>query len=92
LDHELRTEALIRLAGVDILFMLLLAFSFYYLDPGSASYVTAQLTLVPTVLSFVAAAVVIGVFKHVGIGGIIKYAEAKATRSIVKIDANARNH
>ncbi|WP_415382206.1 hypothetical protein [Halosimplex sp. TS25] len=45
--------------GVDILFLLLLAFCFYYLEPGTAPYVVAQLTLVPTVLSFVASAIVI---------------------------------
>jgi hypothetical protein len=54
----LRSAAKVIL-GVDILFLLLLAFSFYYLEPGTGSYVTAQLTLVPIVLSFVAAALVV---------------------------------
>ncbi|WP_135366606.1 hypothetical protein [Halosimplex halophilum] len=54
----LRSAARVIL-GVDILFLLLLAFSFYYLEPGTGPYVTAQLTLVPVVLSFVLAAVVI---------------------------------
>jgi len=54
----LRSAAKVIL-GVDILFLLLLGFSMYYLEPGSAPYVTAQLTLVPTVLTFVASAVVI---------------------------------
>jgi len=54
----LRSAAKVIL-GVDILFLLLLAFSLYYLDPGTGPYVTAQLTLVPVVLSFVAAAIVI---------------------------------
>jgi hypothetical protein len=54
----LRSAAKVIL-GVDILFLLLLAFSFYYLEPGTGPYVTAQLTLVPSVLSFVAAAAVV---------------------------------
>jgi len=54
----LRTASKVIL-GVDILFLLLLAFSFYYLEPGTGPYVTAQLTLVPIVLTFVAAAAVI---------------------------------
>lgn len=45
--------------GLDILFFLLLGFSFLYLEPGTSAYVTAQLTLVPTVLTFVAAIVVV---------------------------------
>lgn len=45
--------------GVDILFLLLLAFSMWRLEPGTSSYVTAQLTLVPTLLTFVAALVVV---------------------------------
>lgn len=45
--------------GIDILFLLLLGFSFLYLEPGSGSYVVAQLTLVPVVLTFAASAVVL---------------------------------
>ncbi|WP_459191466.1 hypothetical protein [Halosimplex sp. J119] len=45
--------------GADILFLLLLGFCFYFLEPGTAPYVVAQLTLVPTVLTLVASAVVI---------------------------------
>ncbi|MDJ1433628.1 hypothetical protein [Halostagnicola sp. A-GB9-2] len=37
---------------LDILFALLLAFSYPHLDPGSGSYVVAQLTLVPVLLTF----------------------------------------
>ena len=49
-----------RLAiGLDILFFLLLGFSFLYVEPGTGSYVAAQLTLVPTVITFVAAVVVL---------------------------------
>lgn len=40
------------IVGVDILFLLLLGFSFLYLEPGSRSYVVGQLTLVPIVLTF----------------------------------------
>lgn len=58
-DMGLLRSAAKVILGVDILFLLLLAFSFYYLDPGTAPYVTAQLTLVPVALSFVAAAIVI---------------------------------
>lgn len=39
--------------GIDVLFLLLLGFSFLYIEPGSGSYVVASLTLVPTVLTFV---------------------------------------
>lgn len=45
--------------GFDILFFLLLGFSFLHLEPGTGSYVVAQLTLVPTVLTFVASIVVV---------------------------------
>jgi hypothetical protein len=45
--------------GADILFLLLLAFCFYFLEPGTAPYVVAQLTVVPTVLTLIASAVVI---------------------------------
>ncbi|GAA0237691.1 hypothetical protein ACFFQF_27930 [Haladaptatus pallidirubidus] len=41
------------IVGIDILFLLLLGFSFLYLEPGSGSYVTATITLVPIVLTFV---------------------------------------
>lgn len=45
--------------GIDVLFLLLLGFSFLYLDPGSRSYVIAQITLVPILLTFVASLVVL---------------------------------
>lgn len=45
--------------GIDILFLILLGFSFFYLEPGSGSYVIAQITLVPTVLTLFASVVVI---------------------------------
>lgn len=45
--------------GIDVLFLLLLGFSFLYLDPGSRSYVIAQITLVPILLTFVASVVVL---------------------------------
>lgn len=48
LQHASRT-----VVALDILFLLLLGFSFVYLEPGTGSYVTAQLTLIPTVLTLV---------------------------------------
>jgi hypothetical protein len=50
----LRTGARIVIA-IDLLFFMLLGFSFLYIEPGTGSYVAAQLTLLPTVLSFLAA-------------------------------------
>lgn len=49
----LRTAAK-TLVGIDVLFLLLLGFSFLYLEPGTKSYVVGQLTLVPIVLTLVA--------------------------------------
>lgn len=40
--------------GVNILFLLLLGFSFAFIEPGTGSYVMAQLTLVPVVISLAA--------------------------------------
>lgn len=40
---------------IDLMFFMLLAFSFLYIEPGTGSYVAAQLTLIPTVLTFLAA-------------------------------------
>lgn len=37
--------------GLDLLFILLLAFSLSYVEPGTGSYVVAQLTLVPVVFT-----------------------------------------
>ncbi|UPM44304.1 hypothetical protein [Halocatena salina] len=37
--------------GIDVLFLLLLGFSFLYVEPGTGSYVVALLTLLPTVLT-----------------------------------------
>ncbi|RDI69861.1 hypothetical protein [Halopelagius longus] len=45
--------------GIDVLFLLLLGFSFLYLDPGTRSYVMAQLTLIPVALTFLASVVLI---------------------------------
>lgn len=45
--------------GIDILFLLLLGFSLAFLERGSASYVTAVVTLVPVVLTFAAALLVL---------------------------------
>jgi len=45
--------------ALDMVFFLLLAFSFLYIKPGTGSYVAAQLTLLPTVLTFVAAVAVL---------------------------------
>lgn len=45
--------------AVDILFALLLAFSFGYIEPGTSSYVVAQLTLAPIVLTFVAGVLIL---------------------------------
>lgn len=39
--------------GIDVLFLLLLGFSFLYIEPGSGPYVAAILTVAPTVLTFV---------------------------------------
>lgn len=40
--------------GVSFLFLLLLGFSFAFLESGTGSYVVAQLTLIPVVFSLVA--------------------------------------
>ncbi|WP_423747503.1 hypothetical protein V5735_23370 (plasmid) [Haladaptatus sp. SPP-AMP-3] len=45
--------------GIDILFLLLLGFSFLYLEPGTGSYVTATVTLIPIVFTFVMSVVVL---------------------------------
>ncbi|GKZ15234.1 hypothetical protein [Haladaptatus sp. T7] len=45
--------------GIDIFFLLLLGFSFLYLEPGTGSYVTATVTLIPIVLTFVMSVVVL---------------------------------
>lgn len=45
--------------GVDVFFLLLLGFSFLHIEPGTGSYVMAQLTLIPTLITFVAAVAVI---------------------------------
>ena len=47
------------LLGVNILFLLLLGFSLRYLEPGTGSYVVAQLTLIPTVLTLAGSVFVI---------------------------------
>lgn len=45
--------------AISVVFFLLLAFSLVIGDPGTGSYVIAQLTLVPVVLLFVASVFVI---------------------------------
>lgn len=42
-----------------ILFFVLLAFSLVVGEPGTGSYIVAQLTLIPVVLSFIASVIVI---------------------------------
>lgn len=45
--------------GINFLFLLLLGFSFLYLEPGTGPYVIAVLTLIPVILSLVASVAVI---------------------------------
>lgn len=45
--------------ALDILVLVLLGFSFPFLEPGTGSYVVAQLTLVPTVLTLIGSIVVL---------------------------------
>lgn len=45
--------------GVDILFLLLLGFSFLYVEPGTKSYVVGQITLFPIAATFLASVVVL---------------------------------
>ncbi|MFB6152517.1 MAG: hypothetical protein ABEJ40_11995 [Haloarculaceae archaeon] len=45
--------------GVNILFLLLLGLSILVLEPGSASYVVAQLALIPVLITIGISAVVI---------------------------------
>ena len=45
--------------GVNFLFLLLLGFSFLFLEPGTGPYVVAVLTLIPVVLSLVASVAVL---------------------------------
>lgn len=45
--------------GIDLLFILLLAFSFSFLEPGTGSYVVAQLTLVPVLLTAVVSVLIL---------------------------------
>lgn len=47
------------IVGIDILFLLLLGFSFLYLEPGTKSYVVGQITLVPIALTLLASVIVI---------------------------------
>ncbi len=44
---------------LDILFVLLLAFSYPYVEPGGGSYVVAQLTLIPIALTFCASVIIL---------------------------------
>lgn len=37
--------------AIDMVFLLLLGFSALYIEPGTGSYVAAQLTLVPTLVT-----------------------------------------
>lgn len=45
--------------GIDIVFVLLLGITFLVAEPGTESYVVAQLALIPIVISFVVSAIVI---------------------------------
>lgn len=45
--------------GVSILFLLLLAFSFAVVEPGSGPFIIAVLTLIPVVLSFIASVLIL---------------------------------
>ncbi|ADB63261.1 hypothetical protein Htur_4450 (plasmid) [Haloterrigena turkmenica DSM 5511] len=45
--------------GVNFLFLLLLGFSFLFIEPGTGPFVIAVLTLIPVVLSLVASVAVI---------------------------------
>lgn len=45
--------------GVNFLFLVLLGFSFLFLDPGTGPFVIAVLTLIPVLLSLVASVAVI---------------------------------
>lgn len=54
----LRSAARVIIA-MDILFFLLLLFSLVFGEPGTGSYIVAQLTLIPVVLSFIASVAVV---------------------------------
>jgi hypothetical protein len=45
--------------GIDLLFVILLVFSLLVVEPGTESYVVAQLALVPVVTTFLIGAAVI---------------------------------
>ena len=45
--------------GIDLLFLLLLGFSFLYIEPGTGTYTIAVVTLVPIALTFVAGIVIL---------------------------------
>ncbi|WP_222912993.1 hypothetical protein [Natrinema sp. SYSU A 869] len=45
--------------GVNFLFLVLLGFSFIFIEPGTGPYVMAVLTLIPVVLSLVASVAII---------------------------------
>ncbi|RKD89201.1 hypothetical protein [Halopiger aswanensis] len=47
------------LFGIDVLFLLLLGFSFLYIEPGTGPFVVATLTLVPIGLTLVGSLVVL---------------------------------
>lgn len=52
-------EASRTLLAMQLLFLLLLGFSFTYLEPGSDAYVVAVLTLIPVTLTLLASVIVI---------------------------------
>lgn len=54
----LRSAAQVVMA-MSILFLLLLAFSLVMGEPGTGSYIVAQITLIPVVLSLIASLAVI---------------------------------
>ncbi|AEH38980.1 hypothetical protein [Halopiger xanaduensis] len=47
------------LFGIDVLFLLLLGFSFIYIEPGTGPFVVATLTLVPIGLTLVGSLIVL---------------------------------
>lgn len=48
-----------KLIPIEFLFLVLLAFSFTYLEPGSEGFVVAVLTLIPVTLTLLGSIVVI---------------------------------
>lgn len=47
------------IVGIDVFFLILLGFSFLNLEPGTKSYVVAQITLVPVLLTLIASVLIL---------------------------------